>query len=60
LERGDKVRLSLQFKGREITKKEFGYEQFTKIFEKTAHIAKLEIEPKMMGKKLIAQLMPAK
>lgn len=60
IERGDKVRLSLQFKGREITKKEFGYEQFNKIFEKTADIAKVEIEPKMMGKKLIAQLMPSK
>lgn len=60
LERGDKVRLSLQFKGREITKKEFGFEQYNKIFERTADIAKIEIEPKMMGKKLIAQLMPSK
>ena len=60
LERGDKVRLSLQFKGREITKKEFGYEQFAKVFEKTADIAKVEIEPKLMGKKLIAQLIPSK
>ena len=60
LERGDKVRLSLQFRGREITKKEFGFEQFDRVFEKTAEIAKVEIEPKMMGKKLIAQLMPAK
>jgi translation initiation factor IF-3 len=60
LEKGDKVRLSLQFKGRAITKKEFGYELFNKIFAETAEIASAEMEPKMMGKKLIAQLMPIK
>ncbi len=60
LEKGDKVRLSLMFKGRAITKKEFGYDQFDKVIEGTREIAELEIEPKLMGKKLMAQLMPAK
>lgn len=60
LEKGDKVRLSLQFKGRAITKKEFGYDQFDKVFAATNEIATKEIEPKMMGKKLIAQLNPIK
>ena len=60
LEKGDKVRLSLMFKGREITKKEFGYETFNKIFAATTDIAIVETKPKLMGKKLIAQLMPAK
>lgn len=58
LENGDKVRLSLMFKGRAITKKEFGYEMFGKIFETTQEYAKVEIEPKIIGKKLIAQLTP--
>lgn len=60
LEKGDKVRLSLQFRGRAITKKEFGYDLFTRVFEKTAEIATTEITPKMMGNKLVAQLMPTK
>lgn len=60
LKKGDKVRLSLQFKGRAITKKEFGYDLFSRVVEATQDIATVELEPKMMGKKLIAQLMPVK
>jgi len=60
LEKGDKVRLTLQFKGRAITKKEFGYAMFEKVIEATADKATVELQPKMMGKKLMAQLMPLK
>ena len=60
LEKGDKVRLTLQFKGREITKKEFGYEMFNKVFLATTETATVEMKPKLMGKKLLAQLMPTK
>lgn len=60
LEKGDKVRLSLMFKGRAITKKEFGYELFTRVISETSEIATVEVEPKMLGKKLMAQLMPSK
>ena len=58
LKRGDKVRLQLQFKGREITKKEFGYEIFTNVIKATEELAIVEIEPKMIGKNLMAQLSP--
>lgn len=60
LKKGDKVRLSLQFKGRAILKKEFGYEMFARIIKETEEIGTVEIEPKIMGKKLIAQLTPSK
>jgi translation initiation factor IF-3 len=60
LEKGDKVRLSLQFRGRAITKKQFGYDLFNRVFDETSEIATAEIQPKMMGKKLVAQLMPIK
>lgn len=60
LKSGDKVRLSLQFRGRQITKKEFGYEMFARVIEKTQDIGSVELEPKMMGNKLIAQLLPSK
>lgn len=60
LRKGDKVRLSLEFKGRTITKQEFGREQFDKVFAETADFASIEIPPKLIGKKMMAQLMPAK
>lgn len=60
LEKGDKVRLSLMFKGRAITKKEFGFNSFDRIFEATSEIGTVEMQPKLMGKKLIAQIMPTK
>ncbi len=60
LEKGDKVRLSLQFKGRAITKKEFGYDIFNKVISATTETATVEVAPKLLGKKLMAQLMPVK
>src|SRR6185369_2323240 len=60
LGKGDKVRLTLEFKGRAITKQEFGREQFDRIFAATADIATVEIRPKMLGKKMMAQLIPIK
>ncbi len=61
LGRGDKVRLTVDFKkGRQITKKEFGYELLQRIFRETAEVATVELQPQMIGKKLIAQLMPVK
>ena len=60
LEKGNKVRLSLMFKGRSITKQEFGFDVFKEVFERTAEISTVEIAPKMLGKKLMAQLSPEK
>ena len=60
LKKGDKVRLTLEFRGRTITKQEFGREHFDRVIAETAEIATVEIAPKMLGKKLLAQLMPSK
>ncbi|HYD34523.1 MAG TPA: translation initiation factor IF-3 [Vitreimonas sp.] len=61
LNRGDKVRLTVDFKsGRQMSKKEFGYEVLKKIFEATSEVATIETQPQFQGKKLTAQLMPAK
>lgn len=61
LEQGHKVRIEIAFvKGRQITKKEFGYRNFERIFEHTADIAVVEIQPKAIGKKIMTQLMPVK
>ncbi|MEN8253163.1 MAG: translation initiation factor IF-3 [Patescibacteria group bacterium] len=60
LEKGHKVRLQLQFRGRQITKKEFGFEMMQKVFDATEEIAEIEIPTKVMGMKMMAQLMPIK
>jgi translation initiation factor IF-3 len=60
LKDGDKVRLSLQFRGRQITKKEFAYELFDRVIEQmqAEELGKIEIKPKIQGRKMIAQLTP--
>ena len=58
LEKGQKVKLQLLFKGRQITKKSFGYDLFNRVIQEASDISQVEIEPKMIGKKLIAQLQP--
>ena len=58
LEKGHKVKLSLLFKGRQIAYKDAGYELFARVFSETEEISKVEIEPKIIGRKLIAQLAP--
>lgn len=60
LEDGDKVRISMEFRGRLITKKEFGDEVFKRVFAETAELATIEIQPQLLGKKVMAQLMPSK
>ncbi|MFZ2201887.1 MAG: translation initiation factor IF-3 [Microgenomates group bacterium] len=57
---GDKVRLVVKFKGREITKKEFGDKIMARALEILAPVATIEQEPKMLGKLIIAQLKPKK
>lgn len=57
---GDKVRLVVKFKGREITKKEFGERLMAKALEQLAKEATVEQPPKLMGKLLITSLKPKK
>jgi translation initiation factor IF-3 len=58
LEHGDKVKVSLWFKGREIVHNELGIQLFNKIIEGTAEFAKIESEPKMEGKQMMMMLAP--
>ena len=60
LEDGDKVRPYVEFKGREITRKEFGYKLIERIVALTQEQATVEIPAKLMGKKIFLQLMPVK
>jgi len=60
LEDGDKVRPYVEFKGREITRKEFGDKLLAKIIDQTKDLATVEMPARFMGKKLMLQLMPVK
>ena len=61
LEDGDKVRVEVDFRrGRQRSKKEFGFKNFENIIEETLEIAEIEIAPKSIGTKVMMQLRPSK
>ncbi|HJD55790.1 MAG TPA: translation initiation factor IF-3 [Rickettsia endosymbiont of Pyrocoelia pectoralis] len=53
LEGGDKVKISLWFKGREILHKDIGVELFIRIKNELKDLAKIDQEAKMEGKQMI-------
>ncbi|HJK87375.1 MAG TPA: translation initiation factor IF-3 [Candidatus Megaira endosymbiont of Hartmannula sinica] len=53
LEDGDKVKVSLWFKGREIVHKQKGIDLFNNIIVKLGDIARVDQEPKFEGKQII-------
>lgn len=58
LSEGDKVRVSLQFKGREITHEEVGFEVINKFKADLAEYAKIETEPRMEGRQIFMIAVP--
>lgn len=56
---GDKVRLTVWFRGRQITRKQFGYDILRLATEKLNDVAVVESEPKLRGKNLEMLLKPA-
>lgn len=55
---GDKVRVSLMFKGREITHNEVGFAVMARVKEELSEHARVEVEPKMEGKQIFMVLAP--
>ncbi|MFC1727208.1 translation initiation factor IF-3 [Patescibacteria group bacterium] len=60
LKEGDRAKISIFFRGREMTKKEFGYQLIKKSLEKLEDCAKVEVEPKFIGRRLQIILSPIK
>ena len=58
LEEGDKVRLIVKFIGRQVTRPQFGHQILQKVFTALADISKVDREPKLEGKQLIAIISP--
>jgi len=55
---GDKVKVSLRFKGREITHQEVGFAVFDKLKSWLVEEAKIEYEPRMEGNQVVMIIVP--
>lgn len=60
LENGDKVKITVMFKGREMSHREFGERLMAKILEKLAEHALMETPPTMEGRNYSALFVPGK
>ncbi|MDH6597982.1 translation initiation factor IF-3 [Bacillus aerius] len=58
LEKGDKVKASIRFKGRAITHKEIGQRVLERFSEACAKVATVETKPKMDGRSMFLMLAP--
>lgn len=57
-EAGDKVKLTLRFRGREMAHMELGMKLLNRVKEEVEPIAKVEAEPKLEGRQMMMVLAP--
>jgi translation initiation factor IF-3 len=57
-EEGDKVKVTLRFRGREMAHQELGAKLLDRVKVETAPIAKVEAEPKLEGRQMTMVLAP--
>ena len=55
---GDKVKITLRFRGRELAHGELGMQLLQRVAENTAEIAKVEAYPRMEGRQMLMVLSP--
>ena len=58
LEKGDKVKFSVRFKGREMQHTHLGNKLMDRIINDTAKLGKVEVKPKFEGKQIIMIVQP--
>jgi len=58
VDEGDKVRFSMQFRGREFEHKEIGFAVLKRVRDEMAEYAKIEQEPKFEGGQVIMIVVP--
>ena len=56
--KGDKVKFTVKFKGREMQHTELGKELMKRIIEETKDIAKIESQPKFEGRQMVMIIQP--
>ena len=57
-EEGDKVKVTLRFRGREMAHQELGVQLLNRVKEDTLKIAKVEMEPRFEGRQMVMVLAP--
>ena len=57
-EEGDKVKVTLRFRGREMAHQELGMKLLERVKDDTLEIAKVEAEPKLEGRQMMMVLAP--
>ena len=58
IDEGDKVKVTLRFRGREMAHQDLGYKLLQRVKVESATIAKVEAEPLMEGRQMIMVLAP--
>jgi len=58
LDHGDKVKITVRFRGREITHPELGRALLERVVEEMSDVANVETKPRMEGRTMIAVLAP--
>jgi len=58
LDEGDKVKVTLRFRGREMAHQELGMRLLEKVKENASEIAKIEMEPRLEGRQMMMVLAP--
>ena len=58
LTKGDKVKFTVQFRGREMQHTGLGYELMKRITDDTANLGKIEVRPKFEGRQIIMIIQP--
>jgi translation initiation factor IF-3 len=57
-EEGDKVKITLRFRGREMAHQELGYKLLERVKADTGPFAKIESEPRFEGRQMVMMLAP--
>ncbi len=58
LDHGNKLRVGLQFRGREMAHRELGFELMKRVIEDLHTMAKVDVEPKLSGRQISMMLSP--
>ena len=58
IDEGDKVKMTLRFRGRELSHQQLGMDLLRRVQDDTAEIAKVEAYPRMEGRQMLMVLAP--
>ena len=58
IDKGDKVKVTIRFRGREMAHREYGESMCLKLFEELKEVAEIEQHPKMDGRQMVMYLVP--